>query len=630
MEKPDPQSIPNSPGVYLYRDEGAHVIYVGKARILRRRVLSYFRSDIPAKTAAMLSHAKSLEYLTTTTDKEAFLLEASLIKKYRPHYNILLRDDKQYALFRLDVKAKYPRLEIVRHARRDQARYFGPFTSALSARQTWKLLHKAFPLRRCTDRAMRNRVRPCLYHHMGQCLAPCMGNVAERDYHEHVDHVCQVLSGKADTFLADLKEKMLKASDDLEFEQAAFYRDQIQAVERTIEQQAVVLPKGGDMDVIGLYAAEEGLALGIIFVRSGAVMDGRAFFWQGLDFGDASELLFSFVGQFYIDALPPGRILLPWIPKDREEDSEPNAAGTTLGTSSGTSRDVLEQGLSERRGGPVRLVAPQNAADNRLVDIAQGNAREEALRRKRAAQSGPLPGIARLLHLEKEISRIECVDVSHTQGKQTRVGLVVYTDGVADRKLWRVYNMPDSNDDYQTLHAWVARRLESGPPWPDLLLVDGGRGQVASVVRALKENEKEGIFAVAGIAKARDEEGHADRRAGNVADRIFVPGRSNPLPFREGSPELLFLQSVRDSTHHFAITSHRKARSRTAFSAELMRLPGIGTATARLLWDHFSSLSAMQKASIDELATIPGIGKARAKKIAACLADLAGEGSRRD
>ncbi len=649
MEKPDPQSIPACPGVYLYRDGASRVIYVGKACVLRRRVLSYFRSDIPAKTVAMLSHAQSLEYLTTTTDKEAFLLEASLIKKYRPHYNILLRDDKQYALFRLDVKASYPRLEIVRHARRDQARYFGPFTSALAARQTWKLLHRAFPLRRCTDRAMRNRVRPCLYHHMGQCLAPCMGNVPVSTYHEHVDHVCQVLSGKADDFLAELKEKMLKASDELEFEQAALYRDQIQAVERTIEQQAVVLPKGGDMDVIGLYAGEDGLALGIIFVRSGAVMDGRSFFWQGLDFGDASELLFSFVGQFYVDALPPGRILLPWIPRDGEEEEDErdrqgadsgdaeasglSDAGAGFTKTSGAaghtgSREVLEQWLSERRAAPVRLVAPQNAADNRLVDIAQGNAREETLRRKRAATSGPLPGIAKLLHLEAPLARIECVDVSHTQGRQTRVGLVVYTDGVADRQAWRVYNMPDSNDDYQTLHAWVARRLESGPPWPDLLLVDGGRGQVASVVRALQESGREGLFAVAGIAKARDEQGHADRRAGNVADRIFVPGRSNPLPFREGSPELLFLQSVRDSTHHFAITSHRKARSRTALSAELMRLPGIGAATARLLWDHFDSLAAMQKASVEELATIPGIGRARARKIAACLADLAGEGHR--
>ncbi len=688
MERPAPQSIPDCPGVYLYRDKAGEVIYVGKARILRRRVLSYFRNDIPPKTVAMLAHACTLEYLTTTTDKEAFLLEASLIKKYRPHYNILLRDDKQYALFRLDVKADYPRLEIVRHARRDQARYFGPFTSALAARQTWKLLHQAFPLRRCTDRAMRNRVRPCLYHHMGQCLAPCMGTVSREDYHSHVTHICQVLSGKADDFLAELKERMFRASEELEFEQAAMYRDQIQAVERTVEQQAVVLPRGGDMDVIGLYAADEGLALGILFVRSGAVMDARSFFWQGLDFDDAAELLTSFVGQFYLDAMPPGRILLPWIPEEKEEpeaeddaalqreaaekaacksegkaerrpegreegrtedraaapasDQAPepapgeSAAAATCAApgraqaarGSFTVREVLEQTLAERRGAAVRLVAPQNAADNRLVDIAQSNAREECLRRKRAAENSPLNGIARLLHLAKAPSRIECVDVSHTQGRQTRVGMVVYTDGQADRPAWRTYTMPDSNDDYQTLHAWIARRLESGPPWPDLLLVDGGRGQIAAVMRALTEAGQATLFAVAGIAKARDEEGHADRRAGNVADRIFLPGRSNPLPFREGSPELLFLQSVRDSTHHFAITSHRKARSREALSSELMRLPGIGTATARMLWDHYGSLSAMARASEAELATLPGIGRARAKKIAACLADLAGEGSK--
>lgn len=641
MERPAPQSIPACPGVYLYRDKAGEVIYVGKARILRRRVLSYFRADIPPKTAAMLSHACSLEYLTTTTDKEAFLLESSLIKKYRPHYNILLRDDKQYALFRLDVKADYPRLEIVRHARRDQARYFGPFTSAQAARQTWKLLHQAFPLRRCTDRAMRNRVRPCLYHHMGQCLAPCMGTVSRQDYHSHVSHVCQVLSGKADTFLAELKSRMLQASEELEFEQAAMYRDQIQAVERTVEQQAVVLPRGGDMDVIGLYAAEEGLALGILFVRSGAVMDARSFFWQGLDFADAGELLTSFVGQFYLDAMPPGRILLPWIPEDREDEDDtqgtavpgpeqvasgqdaacPADAGAVLSV-----REVLEQSLAERRGAAVRLVAPQNAADNRLVDIAQSNAREECLRRRRASEHSPLAGIARLLHLSGPPARIECVDVSHTQGAQTRVGMVVYTDGLADRPAWRTYTMPDSNDDYQTLYAWIFRRLESGPPWPDLLLVDGGRGQIASVMRALTEAGQEKLFAVAGIAKARDEEGHADRRAGNVADRIFIPGRSNPLPFREGSPELLFLQNVRDSTHHFAITSHRKARTRKALSSELMRLPGIGTATARLLWDHYGSLSAMVQAGEEELATLPGIGRRRAAKIAACLADLAGEG----
>ncbi|MDO5536006.1 MAG: excinuclease ABC subunit UvrC [Desulfovibrionaceae bacterium] len=627
MERPDPQTIPPVPGVYLYRDAAGTVLYVGKARVLRRRVLSYFRPDgVPVKTAAMLSHAASIEYLTTTTDKEAFLLEASLIKKYRPHYNILLRDDKQYALFRLDVKAEYPRLEIVRHARRDGARYFGPFTSALAARETWKLLHRAFPLRRCTDKAMRNRVRPCLYHHMGQCLAPCMGDVPAQEYREHVDHVCLVLSGRAGDFVEELRKRMLEAAEELEFEKAARIRDQIQAVERTVEQQSVVLPQGGDMDVLGLYAAEQGLALGVLFVRAGAVLDGRSFFWSGLDFGDATEAMVSFLAQFYMEMTPPPRILLPWLPRDREEDAESEKESEEGSGEGHAERDILEQSLAERRGGPVRLVAPQNAADNRLVDIAQSNAREEALRRSRAQASGPLPAVAKLLRLPAPPSRLECVDVSHTGGRQTRVGMVVYTDGQADRREWRTYAMPDSGDDYATLYAWVARRLESGPPWPDLLLIDGGRGQVACVDRALRDAGQGGLFPIAGIAKARDEDGHADRRAGNVADRIFVPGRSNPLPFREGSPELLFLQSVRDSTHHFAITRHRRARTREAMAGELMRLPGIGAATARLLWDRFGSFEAMQQAAPADIAAIDGIGPARAAKIAACLHSLTGTG----
>ena len=267
----------------MYRDAREQVIYVGKARVLRRRVLSYFRPEgLPIKTRAMLSHAVSIEFLTTTTEKEAFLLESSLIKKYRPHYNIILRDDKQYALFRCDIKARYPRLEIVRHARHDGARYFGPYTSALAARETWKLLHRAFPLRRCSDRAMKNRVRPCLYYHMKQCLAPCTGTLDPGLYHEQVEKVCDVLSGRSTELLRELREKMEAAADALEFEKAAVYRDQIQAVEKTVERQATVLPGGGDMDAVGLYSDEHGLSLGVIFVRGGAVTDGRSFFWPGL------------------------------------------------------------------------------------------------------------------------------------------------------------------------------------------------------------------------------------------------------------------------------------------------------------------------------------------------------------
>ena len=627
MQKPDPSSIPLSPGVYLYKDARGQVIYVGKARILRRRVLSYFRPEgLPAKTKAMLAHAHGIEFLTTTTEKEALLLEASLIKRYRPHYNIVLIDDKQYVLFRVNIKHPFPRLEVVRRARRDGARYFGPFTSALAARETWKLLHRAFPLRRCSDRAMKNRVRPCLYHHMGQCPAPCMGLVTAQEYAEGVRRVCDLLQGKAAPLLRELRDRMEAAAEALEFEKAAVLRDQIRAVEQTVERQAAVLPGGGDMDVLGLFQAGGGLALGLVFVRGGAMTDGRAFYWPGLSFEDAPELLFSFVGQYYEQLTPPPRILLPWLPQGTEEDEK--GTGETAGNGADTERPdergLLEQALSERRGGPVRLVAPQNPADNRLVDVAQSNAREEARRREKLAETPLQERLGRALHLPAAPRRIECVDVSHTGGRQTRVGMVVYEDGRPSPDQYRAYAMPDGGDDYGTLYAWISRRLESGPPWPDLLLIDGGRGQLAVVERALRDAGNPEFFPLAAIAKARDEEGHADRRAGNVADRIFLPGRSNPLPLREGCAELLFLQNVRDATHRFAIGRHRKARGQAALSGELMRLPGIGPATARLLWETFGSLEAMRAASVDDLRRLPGIGAARAALLHGKLRGLEG------
>ena len=450
MQKPEPASIPLSPGVYLYKDERGRIIYVGKARILRRRVLSYFRAEgLPAKTKAMLSHAGSIEYLTTTTEKEALLLESSLIKKHRPRYNIVLRDDKQYVLFRLNPKHPFPRLEVVRQARRDGARYFGPFTSALSARETWKLIHRAFALRRCSDRAMKNRVRACLYHFMGQCPAPCMDLVTPQQYNENVRKVCDLLQGRAAPLLDSLREAMEQASEDLEFEKAAVLRDQIRAVERTVERQAAVLPGGGDMDAVGLYQAEKGLALGIVFVRGGAVTDGRAFYWPGLTFEDAPELLWSFVSQYYSQITPPPRILLPWLPPDTErvedaEDSEstgeginagagtqaapltpipsgtgadlppvaasppadassppsgpssvphsdpddalPSVPAAVLSSAPLTGRELLEQTLADRRDGAVRIVPPQHAGDNQLVDMAQSNAREEARRQEQKSE----------------------------------------------------------------------------------------------------------------------------------------------------------------------------------------------------------------------------------------------------
>lgn len=614
MERPDPATIPVSPGVYLYKDAKGKVIYVGKARVLRRRVLSYFRpSGLSSKTVAMISRAQSVDFLATTTEKEALLLEASLIKKHRPRYNIVLRDDKQYALFRLNTKHDFPRLEICRRTRRDGAKYFGPFTSSLAARETWKLLHRAFSLRRCSDRMMKNRVRPCLYHHMGQCPAPCMGLIDKHEYHKSVRQVCDLLAGDSGPLLSGMKQEMATASEQLDFERAAQIRDQIKAVEKTVERQAAILPGASDMDAIGLYEADKGMALGIVFVRNGAVGDGKAYYWPGLKYEDAPELLASFLNQFYTQAAPPPRILLPWIPAASQGEGVEDIWDD---------KSAFEQALSERREAGVRIVAPQNASDNQLIDMAQANAREEARRRQNQDPADLLRRVGVALGLDGPPVRIECVDVSHISGKQTRVGMVVYENGQPSKQDYRVYTMPDSSDDYGTLHAWVERRLESGEPWPDLLLIDGGRGQLASVAKAFEKAGREGLIPLAAITKARDEHGHADRRAGNVADRIFTPGRANPLPLKEGSPELLFLQQVRDATHQFAIASHRKARRSAAFSGELMRLPGIGPATARLLWDKFGSLEAMRKAKEEDLLAIPGIGKNRARMLREKLAAM--------
>ena len=635
MERPIPSSIPTTPGVYLYKDAGGRIIYVGKARNLRKRILSYFRppGQLTPKTVAMIGHAVSLETLNTTTEKEALLLEASLIKKHRPHYNIVLRDDKQYVLFRLSEKEDFPRLEITRKVRkRDGARYFGPFTSGLAARETWKAIHRIFPLRRCKDRAMRNRVKPCLYYHINMCPAPCVGCITPEAYADITRKVTLLLEGKSRELLDLLRVGMEQSAEALDFERAAELRDQIRAVEKTIERQGVVLPGGGDLDVLGLATRPDGLALGMVYVRQGVLIDRATFFWPGLGLEEAGELIWSFLSQFYgpASAIPP-RVVVPWLPGTDAgaRSEEDGASGEAFGTSADADEQgpdaenthaVLEAALTDMRGGPVHIAAPRNADEHRLVDMAKSNAREAARSR---ADMPIAERLAIVLHTAEPVRRIECVDVSHTGGTATKVGVVVYDDGKPLKDAYRVWNIEGAHgDDYAALTDWAAKRLEHGEPWPDMVLVDGGKGQLAAVDKVFRDafgRDENGAsrvpFFLAGIAKARDERGHADRRAGNVADRIFVPGRSNPLPLREGSAELLFLQAVRDAAHDFSIGRHRQARARQAFSGELQRLPGVGPHTARLLWEHFDSGEAMRAATREEIAALPGIGRKRAEKL---------------
>lgn len=642
MERPN--AIPTSPGVYLYKDKGGRIIYVGKARNLKKRVLSYFRPDeqLTAKTRAMMSHAVSVEFLTTSTEKEALLLEASLIKKHRPHYNIVLRDDKQYILFRIAVKNAYPRLEVVRKVKKDGAHYFGPFTSSQAARETWKALHSVFPLRRCNDRAMKNRVRPCLYHHIGLCLAPCSGEVSQETYFEIIQKVELLLSGKSRELLENITRKMEEASENLEFEEAAKLRDQKFAIEKTVEKQGVVFHNGADMDVMGLCSRGDGLALAVLFVRGGQVIDKAAFFWAGLVMEDANELLLGFLTQFYSqDKDIPPRIVLPWaLTAEKEESVESPALIGALGADYALQEheedlESIAAMLSEWRGANVRIVAARTKDDEKLVEIAKTNARETVYKR---SDLGMDERLATLFKVQEPIRRIECVDVSHTSGTATKVGLVVYQDGKPHKADYRVWNMENTNgDDYLALSQWAKRRAEHGAPWPHLLLIDGGRGQVNVVHASFQEffsavhvrdsqsfDLEEGRlpFVLAGIAKARDEQGHADRRAGNLADRIFLPDRTNPLPFKEGSSELLFLQSIRDATHDFAIGRHRRARNKQGLDAQLLHLPHVGQETAKLLWQHFKSIEEMKKAGVEELMKLPKVGRKKALQLRDSLQKL--------
>ena len=631
----EPRSIatsrdhPESPGVYLFKDAKGRILYVGKAKNLRRRLASYFRppAQLPLKTRAMVAKSAAVDTLCTTTEKEALLLESSLIKKHRPRYNICLRDDKQYVLFKLDAQTAYPRLTLTRRVLKDGALYYGPFISSQAARQTLKAVHRLFKLRRCKDTMFRNRVRPCLYHHMGQCLGPCVLDVSREDYADMVRRVRMFLGGRSRELATVLSQGMQDHSERLEYEKAAEIRDLLKGVQQTLERQAVVLSDELDRDVIGLVRDARGVGLSILFIRQGRLLDSKSFFWpaeeestsdvdvssglvealkagrheivagpegeaaDGLeDVGGGGEVLESFLVQFYgPERFIPERIILP----------------TRLAETVGD--DSIIQVLTERRGAQVRLTVPRGEAQRRLVEMAEANALE-AMKR---GESDLALLLADALRLAAPVRRIEAVDVSHLSGQGVRVGMVVFEDGRPRKDAYRIHAMPEvegTHDDYLALARWAERRIEAGPPWPDLLLIDGGLGQLAAVGRVCSAAGLEQTWNLASIAKA-------GRRGGELEDKVFRPGRKNPLPLRPGSKELLFLQQIRDAVHRFVISRQRKARERKALDTRLDAIPGVGPKTARLLWDHYPDIAAMTRASLGELTALPGLGPDRARKI---------------
>ncbi len=596
--------FPTDPGVYLMKSAQGKVLYVGKAKNLRARLSSYFRGEIEhPKTRLLVSRIAGVDVLLTSTEKEALLLEASLINKHRPRFNIVLRDDKSYILFKLDKTHEFPKLVFTRRVVRDGSAYFGPFTSSQAARQTWRELSKMFPLRKCRDASFNNRVRPCLYHHIGQCLGPCVGNVSREDYAVLVRRVEAFLSGRSSEVIRRLEREMQAASDNLLFERAAELRDLVLAMKKTIEGQSVVLPTHADLDVLNVFAAGEGMGLSVLFVRQGRLLDRANFFWPDFGEDELAEALPSFLTQFYRPErfIPPAVLLPQRLTQLMEEHLSATAAV-----------------LAERRGEPVRIGVPRTRDEHSLVEMAATNA-ARAVREASTVHEEQMPALlGRKLHLGREIGRIEAVDVSHLGGTGMRVGMVVYEESRFKKEDYRAYALDElegSADDYAALARWVERRISSGEPWPDLVLIDGGKGQLAAVERAMAQAGMANLWEIASIVKSGRSKNAKD-------DLIFRPGRKNPLPLKPGSPELLFLQRLRDAVHDFIIGRQRAVRKKKAMKSEILALPGVGPKIAKLLWDKFGSTSAMRLATLEDVLAIPGLGAKKAPTILEMLRAL--------
>lgn len=600
LDRIDTRTISTDPGVYLFKNQNGGILYIGKARSLRRRLLSYLRlqDSLPIKTQAMLKHAYSIHTIHTTTEKEALLLEANLIKKHKPKYNIVLRDDKQHVLFCIRKGTPYPRVEIVHRPNQKNAQYFGPFTSSAGAKATWKVLHSTFPLRRCTDRELKNRATPCLYYHMKQCLAPCVFNVPKEEYEEYIAKVKMLLHGKGSTLINQLNDEMELASERLEFEKAILLREQMYAIQKTVEKQAVILENAASLDVIAIAEIENGIGLALVLIREGRLMDSLQYYFPSLTLEDSNEIIYSFISQYYTEARDvPDSILIPHISEESEHQYT-----------------LLEDIILKEDSTKVHIIEARTPIEYKLIDIARSNARNVTVRSTDRNLSSVL---AELVDSQKPILRIEAVDVSHTSGSHTRVGVVVFEEGKDTPIDYRTYTIEDANgDDYKALHLWIMRRIENTEfSYPDMLLIDGGKGQLSVIERSITEALGIVPFSLVAITKARTEDGRSDRRAGNIADRLFIPNRSNPLAVKHGSPELLYLQKIRDTVHDYALGRHRKAHANAMLTSELERIKGIGTKTIGRLLERFQSVRGIANATVEELQTVQGISEQKAKEI---------------
>ncbi len=597
-------NLPSRPGVYLMRDKAGKVIYVGKAKDLRSRVRAYFnRSDGRSQIEFLVRRVEDLDTLVTSNDKEALILENNLIKQYKPRYNIRLKDDKSYLSIKVTTQHPWPRILTTRKIVKDGGRYFGPFSSALAARETVDIIEKHFLLRNCTDHNFKNRSRPCLQYEIKRCMAPCVLAVDAEEYREQVRQAVLFIEGRQHELLGELKQRMAVKAQALEFEAAAKIRDQIQAVEKTLERQRMVSHWGADQDIFGLYREGGFIEAQVLFVRQGKLTGNQAYSLEDLEFPD-EEIVGSLLTQFYQgQRFIPDEILLPVEVEDR---------------------DTREEYLSERKGKKISLLTPRKGDKRKLVEMAEENARQSFGERHdhEKAREKMLQELQSQLRLKRYPQRIECFDISMIHGAHAVGSQVTFMGGEPDKAHYRHYRIrsidgSSGGDDFGMMLEVLKRRFTRGKKeeeLPDLVVVDGGKGQLAMALAALREVAIGGIDVV-GLAKMRVQSAPRSAEIERSEERVFLPGQSNPVTLKRNSNALFLLQRVRDEAHRFAITHHKKLRSRQTLYSALDAIPGIGAARRRALLRAFGSIKGVEQASLDELLQVPTMNDKLARQL---------------
>lgn len=600
--------LPTSPGVYLMKDADGKVIYVGKAVVLRNRVRSYFHSPKgqPRRTRRLVYEIADIEVIQTATEAEAFILEESLIKQFQPRFNVRLRDDKRYPYLKI-TNEPFPRVMIVRRRKQDGARYFGPYTSAKSMRATMKLAQKLFPIRTCTlELPLKKPRRPCLDYHIGRCLGPCAELVNEEEYKIAVDQAAMLLDGRLTGLMRQLRDQMDVASKDENFEQAARLRDQLGALANALERQSVSLSQKIDLDAIGIAMEGDRACAEVFRIRDGRLSGRGTYHLRAPGDPSVTEVLSAFIPQYYnVATVIPQEI---FIPIDVDEEAQ------------------IGDWLTSLAGRRVHLKVPQRGEKRRLVELAGENARYSLKREEKAASVNEestvaVSELAAALSLSSFPQRIEAFDISNTQGGEATGSMVVFENGRPRRDAYRRFKvrLDEGPNDYAMMAEVLRRRFRRGlseindpaithgkfSELPDLLLVDGGKGQLSVATQVLSELQLDEIEAI-GLAKRHEE--------------VYRPGEAEPLRLPPESKSLLLLRQIRDEAHRFAITYHRRLRSRRTLGSTLDSIPGVGAKRKSALIRHFGSLEQLRKADASEIASLPEISEALARRIVSHLA----------